>query len=313
MVSCQFWRARRCFCAAVQGIAFFRLSFAPDSAKWSPQHIRKSVKESIRKHVLATPDIDLDFIAYLIRAQGPHMFTRKWYGEIFERAAAGQKVLDVTPEYCCISDEGVEFVEKFLPSTQFLYFVRDPVERAISQIRMNLKRKAKLPETRAEWLWASETAGDRGARRLRHLCSTLERRIWRRSVAVHALRHDRGGARRFYGAVETFLGMPPAAYPNAAKKVHWAADIEIPEFVREYLAEATQPQRAFLRSRVWAASSARRSSPPPPRQACGRWYSSRFSPGPMRSITANRPGRGKRRQHPVPGAAQQIDALARRA
>lgn len=225
---------------------YFDYHFAPDSATWAPQHIRKSVKEAIRKHVAATPDIDLDLIAYLIRAQGPHMFTRKWYGELFERAADGQKALDVTPEYSCISEEGLEFVRKFLPNTQFLYFVRDPLERAISQLRMNLKRKTKRPEARAEWLWAAKgpVIGVRG-----DYASYVPR--WREAFDEDRLLFMPFGMiaaapQAFMARIETFLGLPPAAYPNAAKKVHWAADIEIPDYVRDYLAAATRPQRTFL-------------------------------------------------------------------
>ena len=225
---------------------YFDYHFAPDSAKWAPQHIRKSVKDAIRKHVTATPDIDLDLIAYLIRAQGPHMFTRKWYGELFERAAEGQKALDVTPEYSCISEDGVEFVQKFLPNTQFLYFVRDPLARAISQLRMNLKRRAKLPETKAEWLWAAKmpvisVRGDYAGYVPRWREAFDEDRLLFMPFGMIAAAPE-----AFMARIESFLGMPPAAYPNAAKKVHWAADIDIPDFVISQLAEATRPQRAFL-------------------------------------------------------------------
>ncbi|MDP1669863.1 sulfotransferase [Phaeovulum sp.] len=225
---------------------YFDYHFAPDSAKWAPQHIRRGVKEAIRKHVVGNADIDLDFIAYLIRVQGPHIFTRKWYGEIFERAGEGQRVLDVTPEYFCISEEGVEFVRKFLPSTQFLCFLRDPVERAISQIRMNLKRKAKLPETRAAWLLAAKqpvigVRGDYATYVPRWRDTFDEDRLLFLPFGMIAAAPD-----AFLARIEAFLGMAPAAYPNAGKKVHWAADIEIPGYVREYLAEATRPQREFL-------------------------------------------------------------------
>lgn len=227
---------------------YFDYHFAPDSAKWAPQHIAKSVKDAVRKHVMATPDIDLDYIAYLLRAHGPNMFTRKWYGELFERAGAAQKALDVTPEYCCVSEEGIEFMRKFLPATQFLYFVRDPVERAISQMRMNLKRRAKLPETRAEWLWQAKqpVIGVRG-----DYASYVPR--WREAFGEDRLLFMPFGMiaaapEAFMARIEAFLGMPPAAYPNAARKVHGAADIEVPAYVRDYLAEAARPQREFLQA-----------------------------------------------------------------
>ncbi|WP_372839340.1 sulfotransferase [Phaeovulum sp.] len=225
---------------------YFDYHFAPDSVKWAPQHVNKGVKEAIRKHVAANADIDLDYIAYLIRIQGPQMFTRKWYREIFERVGDGQKSLDVTPEYSCISEEGVEFVRKFLPETQFLWFIRDPVARAISQIRMNLKRKAKVPETRAEWLRVAkqpviEVRGDYA----NHVP------LWRDAFDEDRLLFMPFGMisaapEAFMARVETFLGLPPATYPNAAKKVHWAAEIAIPDYVRDYLTEATRSQRAFL-------------------------------------------------------------------
>lgn len=232
---------------------YFDFHFAPDSANWAPQHIRRSVKEAIRKHVAAGPDIDLDFITYLIRAQSEQMFTRKWYGEIFERAGKQQKAMDVTPEYSCISDEGVEFVRRFLPVTQFIYILRDPVARAVSQIKMNLKRKAKLPETRAEWLWAAKVPaiGVRGDYR------TYVPR-WREAFGEDRLLFMPFGMiaaapEVFMARIETFLGMPPAPYPTAGRRVHVGMDLQIPDFVTDFLTEQTREQSSFLRAEFDAA------------------------------------------------------------
>jgi len=227
---------------------FFDYKYAPDSANWAEQHIRKSVKEAIRKHVSETPDIDLDLIAYLLRAQGRHMFSRKWYGEMFAPADPSIKALDVTPEYSCISEEGVGFVQRFLPATQFIYILRDPVARAISQIKMNLKRKGKLPETRAEWLAAARLP----VVAVRGDYQTYVPR-WRAAFGPERLKFLPFGLiaqdpTAFMRQVEGFLGMPAAQYPKAGRRVHPGLDQPIPAFVTEFLQDHTRAQAEFLRA-----------------------------------------------------------------
>ena len=225
---------------------YFDFHYAPDSADWAAQHIRRSVKEAIRRHVLAGTDVDLELLSYLMRAQSEPMFTRRWYGAMFERAGAAQQALDVTPEYSCISEQGVQFVRRFLPETRFIYILRDPVARAVSQMKMNLKRRKKEPQTRAEWLWAARqpvigVRGDYKAYVPRWREAFGDSRLLFMPFGLIAKAPD-----RFMAQVEGFLGMPPARYPAAARPVHQGIDLQVPGYVIEFLSEQLRPQSAFL-------------------------------------------------------------------
>jgi len=52
----------------------------------------------------------------------------------------------------------------------------------------------------------------------------------------------------FMARVEAYLGMPPGVYPAAGRRVHVGIDLQIPDYVTDFLTEQTREQSAFLRS-----------------------------------------------------------------
>ena len=68
------------------------------------------------------------------------MFHNQWYKRIFAPAPPGAKPMDFTPEYSTLPEGGVTYVADFLPKARILYLIRHPVDRAVSQLRMNLRR-----------------------------------------------------------------------------------------------------------------------------------------------------------------------------
>lgn len=84
-------------------------------------------------------------VRYLVEMTSDPMFTPKWYRQAFAPAPRGMLPLDTTPEYSTLPEAGVDEVAAFLPRAKFIYLLRDPVDRAISQLRMNLARRKVLP------------------------------------------------------------------------------------------------------------------------------------------------------------------------
>lgn len=63
-----------------------------------------------------------------------------WYLSLFE-GHAGMVRGEITPAYCLLDDEDVKHVHSLLPNVKLLYTLRDPVERAWSQIRFGMGRR----------------------------------------------------------------------------------------------------------------------------------------------------------------------------
>lgn len=228
-------------------VQFFNHRFIPEHRDWLPWHYRRSKENLVRRHLAKNIPIAPEMAEYLARITSGKMFTDSWYRGIFAPAPAGTRPIDITPEYSTLPDEGVDFVRDFLPQAQFIYIIRHPVDRAISQLKMNLKRKGRTPQTTADWLAEVEDPVllDRG-----DYATYLPR--WQARFGPDRLlvlpfgriARDPVGLIR---EVETFLGLPAAEYLGLGKKVFAApGGLSVPDEARAVLRDKLEPQFAYL-------------------------------------------------------------------
>ena len=224
---------------------FFDHKFIPGHRKWVRVHVSRGVAAARRRH-LDKGRADPRFLAYLDRIGTEPMFTRRWYGHVFSRARADQVCLDVTPEYGGLPPEGIAFACEFLPKARFLFIVRAPLDRALSQLKMNVGRKAAFDGSEAAWTQAAANPDleDRGAYAL-HLPR------WQAAVGerLRILPYGRIGRDPlgFMREVEVFAGLPPHTYRDLKRRVWASPPLEVPKAVVADLARRTAPEAAFLR------------------------------------------------------------------
>ncbi len=230
----------------IKEIHFFDHIYGADTAQWSAGHIRRAVKQSLRHHITSAPDIALDYVAYLVSLTREDMFSKKWYFRVWERAGANQHPLDVTPEYSTISDEGVAYVKRLLPEARFLYILRDPAERAASQIRMNAARRNMKPATVDEWLKEVERAevDHRGDYK-----TYIPR--WKKAYKEDQLLFQPYGLIGQAPAVllkrcEAFFDLPPSEYPKLFDRIHGGQGAKVPDEVKDILRQRYAEQYKFL-------------------------------------------------------------------
>lgn len=70
--------------------------------------------------------------------------TDEWYGKIFRAAPDHAKCGEKTPEYALLPDAGFEHMMRLNPAMKFLFILRDPIDRAWSQLRM-IQRNSAAP------------------------------------------------------------------------------------------------------------------------------------------------------------------------
>ena len=133
-------------------VQYFNHRFIPEHRKWIGWHYRNKPQEIRERHkrrgVPMPPQLD-DYLNAITSGQ---MFHNQWYKRVFAPAPADAMPLDFTPEYSGLPDEGVDFVRQLLPKARIIYLIRHPVDRAISQLRMNLARERRDPQGDADWL-----------------------------------------------------------------------------------------------------------------------------------------------------------------
>lgn len=224
---------------------FFDHKFTEDNRRWTHWHIDSGVERE-RKRLAGRPRKNLARIAVLDAIAARPRFNRQWYQRIFAHAPDDAASMDVTPEYSCVSEEGVDFIARFLPKAKFIYIIRDPLDRARSQLRMNLERQGKLPKTEDEWLSAvrEPAIANRGDYQ-----TYIPR--WTKLFDGKRLLFLPFGAIasrpvEFIRDVERFVGLPAFDHANLDRVVHASQPVVFPQMVEEFLSDLCAPQSAFL-------------------------------------------------------------------
>lgn len=228
-------------------VHFFNHRFIQDHRAWLPWHFKRARANIQKRHEARGEETPPQIEKYLDRVTREPMFTNHWYKLVFAPAPADRKTIDITPEYSTLPEEGVDFVAKFLPDAKFIYIIRHPVDRAISQLKMNLTRKRRKPASVEEWLAEVEdpVLVDRGDYR------TYVPRWNARFGADRLLYLPFGQIARdplgLLRQVETFLDLPAHDYRDAGRKV-FASDntLAVPDKARAALRAKLEPQFAFL-------------------------------------------------------------------
>lgn len=228
-------------------VQFFNARYVPEHMKWLPWHFRRG-KVNIQKRFDARgEEMPAHLQRYLARVTREPMFTNHWYKMMFAPAPAGTLPMDITPEYSTLPPEGVDFVSQFLGNTKFIYILRHPVDRAISQLKMNISRAGRKPATLDDWMTEIEdpVLYDRG-----DYATYVPR--WKQHfgddqlliLPFGAISRDPLGVMR---QVEKFLAIRPHDYRNLGNKVFASTKgLSVPDEARSALRARLAPQFAFL-------------------------------------------------------------------
>ncbi|MDO5632808.1 MAG: sulfotransferase [Paracoccus sp. (in: a-proteobacteria)] len=226
---------------------YFNYQFIPGHRYWINWHYRTMPAEIRARHKRRQSPIPPEVDAWLDAiCAGKRMFTNHWYKRIFAPAPAHAMPADFSPEYSTLPDEGVAHVARFLGRARVIYLIRDPVDRAVSQLRMNLMREKRHPVTLDDWLTevANPVLAERG-----DYAAYVPR--WQRHFGERLLILPYGSIGQapdaVMQAVETHLGIGAFAYSGLRNRVFATPDglVPPPQAVAA-LAERLAPQTAFL-------------------------------------------------------------------
>lgn len=235
-------------------VQFFNHRFIEEHREWLPWHFnrtKKNIRQSWADRGREMPDHLTDYLERLTRGE---MFTNHWYKRVFAPAPAHTQAMDVTPEYSTLPDEGVDFIAKFLPKAKFVYIVRHPVDRAISQMRMNMRRLNRTAATLDDWMAEIDdpVLMDRGD--YATYVPRWQARFGPDRLLILPFGQIAADPQGLLAGVEGFLGLGPHGhYRGAEKKVFASEDGPmIPPEVRARLREKLEPQFAFLEAHFGA-------------------------------------------------------------
>lgn len=229
---------------------FFDHKFIEECRNWAPWHVKRGIKQAREKHLAKPVEPDQSYLAYLDALASPPMFNGNWYKGVYSRAPKDAVCLDVTPEYSCLPQEGVDFVSKYLSNAKFIYLIRHPLDRVLSQLRMNASRRKKSLQTRAEWMELADlpVMSSRG-----NYAEYIPR--WQSAFDSERLLFIPYGLigrdpQQVLQTVERFAGLPTWDYYKSHRRtIHGTYPVSLPDYVVNLMKERTQPQVNYLRER----------------------------------------------------------------
>ena len=156
----------------------------------------------------------------------------------------------MTPAYSILPTSGVERVQAINPDTKILFIIRDPVERALSHLRMTAGRR-RWTEVGPDVLERDLPASSSEAPIVG--TSSAGRRCFRASRSSTCLPAHPVRPRGFLREVEAFIGAVPGTYVDMEKRVNKTAPISIAPEVVARMEERFGAERTWLKSRFGEA------------------------------------------------------------
>ncbi len=250
----------------VKELQFFNHLFVESDRKWTKLSIESSAQRAIVRYAKnhAEGRFDFQYVRYLANMGVREVFSEAWYRRVFDwRAAKGKTLGEVTPGYSQLPAEGVTYVKNMLGDARIIYIIRDPAERALSQLRMRVSRTKQHPTTPMEWeQWASapelELRGD--------YAQFVP--LWQAAFPANRILFLPYGdiavdPEGFLRRVEKFLGIKSFEnYLWANRKVHVTKPFEFPAETEAFIADRMQHQARFIETTFGADFAARTKRPP---------------------------------------------------
>jgi hypothetical protein len=231
---------------------FFNSLFCIRDTNWTQGHVLKAVERALRSHVEGgkSAKVDLTYVSYLSGIADPDaMFTEDWYRRIFSRGGNALKG-DISPAYSSLPPEGIDYVLRFLGSVPIVYLVRDPLQRALSQLRMVLSRQGiSEPADGVDWerFALDPNIRDRGDYQ-RNITNWVSR-YPRESILFVPYQDIAAQPISVLRQIEQHIGVGELPnYESASQRVFEGEKIEIPEHATGLLREVVAPQYDFLKS-----------------------------------------------------------------
>jgi hypothetical protein len=174
-----------------------------------------------------------------------------WYCEMF-RAAEGRTCGEITPAYSILPEENVAHITRLLPSLKVILLLRNPVERAWSQVRFDWTRGARPDLANLEDIKKfidSPTQELRGS--YLRMLDVWERHVPRERFFVGFYDEISTRPEALLKRVHEFLGIEarPVSAEDLNEKVHASREAAMPAEIHQYLAAKYLPELTALEQR----------------------------------------------------------------
>jgi hypothetical protein len=232
------------FLPPIKEIHFFDYIYIDSHRQWVANAFKRRAKALART---------AEFRQYASELKALDRNTDAWYAAIFAHPKAHGRVTgEITPAYSMMPAPGIERARAVNPGLKVLFIIRDPIDRALSHLRMVAERR--------KWAGIGADVLERSGL----MANVTRRSAYRRNIArweavfpreqilYLPYRRIRPEPEAVLREVETFIGAEPWAYADLSGDVHKSAPTTIDPAVTAALEARLGGERAWLRSRFGA-------------------------------------------------------------
>ncbi len=230
---------------------FFNHRFIPEHRKWTRWHVRMGVKKALKEHLRTEGAPNHSYLALLSELVDPKlMFSDEWYKRFYSHKSGIERICgDITPEYCALPAHGISYLKEFCRTPKIIYIIRDPYQRALSQLRMAASRKYKNKRIGIDWLSLVDGTPIMHRGDYRSYIPNWESIFGTENILYIPFKDISKNSKAVMTAVESHLGLSPFTYSVMSSRVHATRSARIPRKARRQVEVLVQDQYPFLRSR----------------------------------------------------------------
>jgi Sulfotransferase family len=235
----------------VKELHYFDYLYIPENRSWIHGHIKKGISDTLKWNFNNNAS-NLEYIKYLVDTALVDPFTEDWYKSCFDRPAAKDKILgDITPEYSTLPEEGITYIKNLLgPDLRLIYIIRNPLDRALSQLRMNLSRRGKESEGLDVWMAAAKESVIVQRGDYQTYIKRWDMHFQESNILYIPFKMVNTSPERLLKQIESFIGVSSHhAFKNVSSIVHKTKEVKAPDEVVDFLSTTLEPQSAFLKER----------------------------------------------------------------
>ena len=172
------------------------------------------------------------------------------YLALFDYAPKSCKTYEITPAYGSMGSDKLQLMNRLLPNTKYLYIVRDPIDRAMSSLRMWIERAHRVGKPPQSYIerWINEQL--ELGRYSKHLPS-IEKILNKNSKVIYKpFGQIKTEPLQCLRDLEKFIGIPESDYDYCYSNQYHKTDktVHVPSEVSTFIKEQLESERDFLRN-----------------------------------------------------------------
>ena len=230
----------------IKELHYFDHIYSSQVREWSDWHIKSAVGNLFKKY-LSSKYFNVTQAHYLVDILSEPRFTEDWYRRCFANDLAEGKVCgEISPEYSCIPDDGILYLKNFLPNVKIIYLIRDPFERALSQIRMYYNRK-NIAYDGSDLISVYESLCKPDRADYINYIPRWKNFFSDDNLLILPFGMIKNDPKKLMSNINNFLGLSPFDYGDSVEKIiHSTPPIEFPLIYLDELEQKLLSQRTFL-------------------------------------------------------------------